>query len=326
MSLPTAAWPALGTTAVVVAADGEALAGARAAVEEVLAAVDAACSRFRDDSELQRVNRSAGRPVAVSPLLLDAVDAALWAAAATGGAVDPTVGRAVVVSGYDRDFALVTRGPAPRAGALRAAPAADGRRLRAATVRAASGANWRHVAVDRRAATVRIPPGVALDLGATAKALAAERAATAAAARTTCGVLVALGGDVAVAGPAPAGSWRVRACEDHRAGPDAPGQTITIRSGAVATSSTTVRRWGSGASAAHHIVDPATGRPAGVVWRTATVAAATCVEANAASTAAIVLGERAAAWLERTGLPARLVAAGGAVLAVGGWPAQERAA
>jgi thiamine biosynthesis lipoprotein len=70
----------------------------------------------------------------------------------------------------------------------------------------------------------------------------------------------------------------------------------------------------------HHIVDPATGLPASGPWRTATVAAATCVDANTASTAAIVMGVRAAAWLQRVGLPARLIDRDGAVLRVAGWP------
>ncbi|UGS36797.1 FAD:protein FMN transferase [Capillimicrobium parvum] len=306
MSAASAREPALGTTALVVT-DAPALPAARAAVTEVIAAVDAACSRFRDDSELQRLNRRAGHVVAVSELLMEAIATALWSAAATAGAVDPTVGQAVVVCGYDRDFAQVAGHPSP---------------LRATRV-----TGWRTVTIDRTAGTVHVPPGVTLDLGASAKALAADRAAHAAARRCATGVLVALGGDVAVAGRAPAAGWRVRVCEDHRAGPDAPGQTIAIRSGGVATSSTTVRRWRRGPGAAHHIVDPATGLPAREVWRTATVAAASCVEANAASTAAIIQGEDAASWLAGAGLPARLVAAaGGAVTTVGDWPAERRAA
>ena len=70
----------------------------------------------------------------------------------------------------------------------------------------------------------------------------------------------------------------------------------------------------------HHIVDPRTGLPASVVWRTASATGPTCVAANAASTAAIVLGEDAVAWLRRHGFPARLVALNGTVLHLGGWP------
>jgi thiamine biosynthesis lipoprotein len=133
--------------------------------------------------------------------------------------------------------------------------------------------------------------------------------------------LVNLGGDVATAGPAPVGGWRVRVTDDHAAGDRAPGETVAITGGALATSSTTVRRWAGG----HHIIDPATGRPAAAPWRTVSVAAATCVDANTASTAAVVLGDAAPAWLADRRLPARLCAQDGAVLRVAGWP-QERAA
>ena len=75
----------------------------------------------------------------------------------------------------------------------------------------------------------------------------------------------------------------------------------------------------------HHIVDPRSGAPAGEVWRTVSVAAGTCVEANTASTAAIVRGESALAWLERAGLAARLVRPDGTTATTGGWPAEAAA-
>ena len=132
-----------------------------------------------------------------------------------------------------------------------------------------------------------------------------RRAAIAAA--TGSPTLVDLGGDVATAGPAPAGGWVVRVTDDHRAGPDADGQSVTVSGGGLATSSTTVRRWRRAGRPVHHIVDPATGEPAAPVWRTVSVAAASCVDANTASTAAIVRGASAPQWLESLGLPARLV-------------------
>lgn len=302
MSLVAATWPALGSTASLIA-EAPVLADARTEVECELAAIDAACSRFREDSELTRVNRAGGRPVAVGPLLLEAVETALSVAVATDGDVDPTVGRTLVLSGYDRDYA-----------ALRASRT----RLRAVPV-----AGWRTVTVDRRAGTVRVPAGVMLDLGASAKALAADRAAARAARRVGAGVLVNLGGDVAVAGDPPPGGWRVHACEDHRAGAGAPGQTVRIRAGGLATSSTTTRRWRRGSEQAHHIVDPASGLPAAEVWRTVSVAGARCVDANAASTAAIVRGRSALEWLTGLGLPARLVGHDGAVTVTPGWPRPE---
>ncbi len=301
MSGPAAArWQALGTTAGVLVTDPQALPAARLAVEAELAAIDLACSRFRADSDLSRLNSRAGRPVEAGPLLLEAIAVAIRAAALTDGLVDPTIGRALILAGYDRDFAE-----------LREAPP----RLKATWVE-----GWRAIAVGRARGEVRIPSGVRLDLGATAKALAADRAANAAAVATGgAGVLVNLGGDIAVAGPAPAGGWTVRVADDHQAPPEAPGQTLTIGSGGLATSSTTVRRWGKDA---HHIIDPRTGLPAVSRWRTVSVAAGACVDANIASTAAIVLGEEAPGWLAERGLPARLVDQAGETLTVAHWPSE----
>jgi FAD:protein FMN transferase len=302
-------WPAFGSTAELLVADPAALGLARRAVEAEIAAIDSACSRFRDDSELARLNARTGRPVRVGPLLAEAIAAALRIAAATSGDVDPTVGRALRVAGYDRDFAELEDTGVP--GWAASAEPAPG---------------WRQVRLDRETRMVQTPPGVELDLGSSAKALAADRAAASAAGAAGCPVLVNLGGDLALGGGAPAAGWAVRVTEDHAAGLSAPGQTVLLRASALATSSTTVRRWRRGGQPVHHILDPATGLPAPEAWRTVSVAAARCVDANAASTAAIVRGLRAPAWLEDLGLPARLVAADGEAVIVGAWPAPERAA
>ncbi len=292
---------ALGTGCVVLVTDPARLNVATHEVQAELADVDLACSRFRPDSELELVNNNAGETTHVSPLLVDAVLVAVRAAELTDGDVDPTVGEAMHVLGYDRDF-----GQLPK----------DGEAI--ATLVRVPG--WQKIEVNPQNQTVRIPTGVRLDLGATAKALAADRAATRAAAVAGCGVLVSLGGDLAVAGPAPARGWPVRVTDDHAAPTDADGQTVLIESGGLATSSTTVRRWQRGGETQHHIVDPRTGSPAQEVWRTVSVAAGSCVDANIASTAAIIRGVDAPAWLAERHLPARLVLPEGSVVRVGGWP------
>jgi thiamine biosynthesis lipoprotein len=165
-----------------------------------------------------------------------------------------------------------------------------------------------------------VPDGVELDLGATAKAWAADRAAHRIAAAAGTGVLVSLGGDVAVAGAAPNGGWPVRIADDHAAPLESPGPVVAISSGGLATSSTVVRRWPTDEGEAHHILDPRTGRPAVTPWRAVSVAAASCVDANVASTTAIVLGEPALEWLAARELPARVVRRDGSVATVGGWP------
>jgi thiamine biosynthesis lipoprotein len=104
----------------------------------------------------------------------------------------------------------------------------------------------------------------------------------------------------------------------------ADGPTVAIAEGGLATSSTALRRWRAGGRELHHIVDPATGVPAAEHWRTVSVAASSCLDANAAATAAIVKGAAAVAWLERLGLPSRLVRADGAIATTCGWPAGAR--
>lgn len=295
-------FPALGTTAVVVVADPAARAAARRAVDRELDAVDRACSRFREDSELSLLNRAGGRSSAVSPLLLEAVEVALRAARVTDGLVDPTVGAAMRLIGYDRDFASVAAG----GGAL--------------VLRAAPVPGWRLVHVDRASGRVQLAGGAELDLGATAKALCADRAAAAAAAATGSGVMVGLGGDIAVTGPPPAGGWRIRVADHHAAPAGSPGQTISVSGGGVATSGTAARRWTRGGRCLHHLLDPTTGLPVESPWRTVSVAAGSCVDANTASTASMVMGAAATAWLEQRRLPARLVRHDGEVVLVAGWP------
>jgi FAD:protein FMN transferase len=188
-------------------------------------------------------------------------------------------------------------------------------------VRFVPAAGWRLVELDENHRSIRIPAGVELDLGATAKALAADRAALAASEMTDAGILVSLGGDIAIAGPAPNGGWPVRIADDHRASLDGPGPVVSLESGGLATSSVTVRRWYVGEDELHHILDPRTGRPAQSCWQTVSVAAASCVDANTASTAAVLLGEAAPVWLAERRLPARLVRVSGEVVCVGDWPA-----
>ena len=314
--MPTAAaalgsrtFPALGTFATLLVTDPDALIPAHDVLATELAAVDVACSRFRRDSELRRVSRAGGRPVRVSRLFAEALATALDAAELTGGDVDPTCGQSLVRLGYDRDFAAVRRHTGP----LRQPPMPAG--------------GWRRVELDRDRLTVRVPAGILLDLGATAKALAADRAAAAIEALTRCGVLVNLGGDLRVAGNPPAGGWRVGIADD--ADFDAstasvrPRQVVMIGDGGLATSSTLGRAWRRGRAELHHIVDPATGRPARTCWRTVSVAAASCAGANIAATAAILRGERAVHWLEGLHLPARLVRHDGTVVTTAGWPGSQ---
>jgi len=307
-----------GTTAVLLLTSHDAARRARAIANEVLAKVDAAGSRFRPDSELSRLNAAGGARAVVSETFADLLAAALRAAQLTSGDVDPTCGAALLALGYDRDFADLPA--AGLAGNTGTASRADGSLTGPAPHRGAIVPGWRCVHLDHRARQVWLTHGAQLDLGATAKAWAADRCAEQIAASLGCGVLVSLGGDVAVAGPPPPEGWRIRVTDDSAAPDSAPGQTVTITCGGLATSSTTVRTWEQGDRRVHHIIDPATGAPATSCWRTVSVAAGTCTDANTASTAAIIRGGAAPGWLHDLGLPARLVRNDGTTVTTADWP------
>lgn len=274
-------------------------------VSATIREIDETCSAFRPDSEITLLNDSPATVRSVTPPLLRAIQVALAGAAATGGLADPTVGTVT----------LPERGPR----------SATDDPIRVTSSRPAS---WREVIVDPVAGTVTRPAGVRLDLGASAKAWCADLAAGRAAAATGAGVLVNLCGDIAVAGPAPAEGWDILVADDHRwTGAEShdavrPGARVSIASGGVATSSTAVRgrRSAGGQGRVAHLVDPRTHIPVAGPYRTVTVAAATCAEANAAATAALVRGADARVWLDRGHVPARLVAEDDSVHVSGGWP------
>jgi thiamine biosynthesis lipoprotein ApbE len=307
-----AAWRALGMLIQLVVTDPGQLAAARDLLTEDLTELDLTCSRFRPDSELVALADAARDAtglvtVTVSPLLADAIAVALHAASLTDGDLDPTVGGVLSALGYDRDFGEVAAtGPAlPGGVGVRVIP------------------GWRSIKLDLAARRLTVPPRVQLDLGATVKGWAADRSAARIADKLGCGVLVSLGGDTAVGGEPPDGGWRIRV-QDLTGMPDQPAQgpstVVAIRDGGLATSSTAARRWQRGGDMLHHILDPRTGLPAAPVWRTVSVAAATCADANTAATAAVIRGRQAPAWLAGLNLPARLVAPDGTVHTVAGWP------
>jgi thiamine biosynthesis lipoprotein len=304
VSTGTASFAALGTTAQVVVTDRRRLPAATRLLRTQLTELDQACSRFRADSEISALHRAEGRAVEVGPLLCAALEVALGAAEDTAGLVDPTVGAAVRDLGYDRDFAAV--------------PPDDG-----TPARGEPAPGWWRIRLDLATRRVVLPRGVRLDLGATAKAYAADRAAADLARETGCGVFVNLGGDLAVAGEPPAGGWRVVVGDDHTATDVTRDPLVAVHAGGLATSSTTRRTWRRAGRTVHHIVDPRTGDVPDPLWRTVSVAAPSCVYANTAATASIVLGGAAPVWLAARGLPARLVDVHGRVETVAGWPAAQ---
>lgn len=287
-----------GLNARIVVSDPGRLGAARRIADAELATVTAVCSRFDETSELARINADPrrGGGILLSATLAEFVGVALAAAADTDGDVDPTLGGDLDRLGYDRDFATLP---------------SDGVTVTAAHPR---GSGWRRVSLDGRALV--LPDDLRLDLGATAKAHAADRFAWRIAAETGTDALVSLGGDLATAGSS-ARLWEVLV-QDL---PEDPAQQVAVPNGAgVATSSTRKRRWRSGGQVRHHILDPRFGLPAPETWRSVTVAAPSCARANALSTASIVRGLRAVSWLGSIGADARLVGPDGSVVTTGNWP------
>lgn len=300
MSLSRDAFPAMGTR-IEVSADG---AAALPAVRRLFAAREAELSRFRPDSGLSRLNRAAGRPVAVDPVLLRAVERAVAAARATGGAFDPCLGGPMNAIGYDRDFDRLPPDGAAAGGSVRRA-----------------GGAWRAIEIDPRAGTVTLPAGAVLDLGGIAKGMTVDEAVAMLRDRGVRSALVSAGGDLAVHGlPPGATGWTI-----HVRTPRGP-IPVALRQGALATSGVERRNWVQGGRRRHHLIDPASGAPARSGLWSATAVAADCERAEAAATAAFVLGAGAgAAVLERLGMDGLLVAPSGGALPIGAWPAREAA-
>jgi thiamine biosynthesis lipoprotein len=295
--------PAFGTTLGFWVTDARQLERVEWVARSWIEAVDAACSRFRDGSDLGRANRGAGEAVTVSPVLLDAVEAACEMARLTGGLYDPTVGRAVIAAGYDQSFDSLPRVRDWSRG--RAVPAG----------------RWAEILIDRSASTITVPKGVSLDLGGSAKGWTVDTALDLCRLElgheaSSVGLCISAGGDIAVAGPPPLGGWPVRLSEtlDRERGPG--DEWVALQSGAIATSGALHRRWSMRDGEAHHIIDPRTGAPGQSCWRLVTVMAGRCLVADTAATAAWLLGDEAPRWMASIGVQGRLVASDGTVTRV----------
>jgi FAD:protein FMN transferase len=263
-----------------------------------LDAVDASCNRFNVDSELSRLNESHGASTPISPTLEMALIAALRAADVTHDLVDPTVLPALLALGYDRDFDELANGNSNLEHA--ALPA--------------MGPSAIHLDVDDH--TVILDPPCRLDLGASAKALAVDLIADDVA--ESGGVVVEIGGDVAVRGEGPQGPWAIAVSDTLVLEGNEP--RVALRHGGIATSSTNSRTWRVGERTVNHIIDPRTGRCARGLYTAASVSASDCVLANAFATAALLWNEDAGYHIAQAGWSARLVRRDGSRDFVGGWP------
>ena len=266
MSRVSHSFRAMGTEVCLTGPDGASFTRASEAVEFVFAREERRFSRFRDDTELNRVNLAAGRWTPVSAPFEALVGLALTQAQRTDGLFDPTVLNAMVAAGYDRDFDEVLAGAR---GALQP-PRPCGR--------------WREVAT--RPGEIMLPAGVGLDLGGIAKGWTSDLAAEAALLEGLTWSLVSAGGDMRIVGEAPPIDVRI---EDPGA-PNETAATLRLDSGALASSSTLRRAWGPDL---HHILDPRTGAPTDSPIVQSTVWASTCAEAEVLAKWALLTGTAA---------------------------------
>jgi len=289
----------MGTTIVVLAPERASDLALRL-TRDLFAEWEQAFSRFRADSELSRLNASAGVRTTVSPLMLMTLNAALDAARATRGIFDPTVLLRMIEIGYDRTFeSLPTRLAAARK-----------------TPRAQMG-GWREIEVNESRRMVRLPAGVGLDFGGIAKGMAVDAALNLLEARGLSPVMVNAGGDLAVRGlPSDAPYWPIAV-----PGKD-EGWVIGLEGGAVATSGVGHRHWRQGDSERHHLIDPRTGDPAASALWSVTAIAGACAQAEVAAKTALIQGrEQGARFIEEVHLGALLISDDGEWTTAGAWPA-----
>jgi thiamine biosynthesis lipoprotein len=279
-----------------------------------------ALSRFKDDSELSRLNRSssASAPVIVSETLWTVLQVALMAARHTEGLVTPTVLNALEAAGYDATFDEIKDRKEASTDEGRPAtinPQPSTRNHQPAT------ASWRDIKTYPRTRAVKLPDGVRLDFGGVAKGWAADEAVKLLAKYGPA--LVDAGGDIAVSGGASRSvNWPVGVDAPSTSAltdPSAAGnllELLAIRSGGVATSGIDYRRWRQEGRWRHHIIDPRTGSPAQTDVLTVTVIGPTsCLAEIAAKTVLLLGSDEGLAWLDsRPALAGLLVLDDGKVL------------
>ena len=244
---------------------------ARAEIERLFESRDRTFSRFRDDSELTRVNAAAGRPVRVSRVFAEMLHLALEAAHETAGLVDPTFGAELEAAGYNDDFAALADRP---------------------TFTLSAGPAEQH-AVRQAGRLILAPRSVKLDLNGVVKGRTVDDALM----LLDGEGFVSAGGDIATHG-----SLVVRL---------PGGGAVKLVRGGLATSGSDRRRWVRGGAVHHHLIDPRTGVSARSPWQQVTACGSTCVAADIAAKAAFLHGSSGPAWLDERGVPGRFLSIDG---------------
>jgi FAD:protein FMN transferase len=229
-------------------------------------------SRFRPDSELNRLNNSAGsgKFFSVSPILWDVLNQALQANTESGGLVSPAILNELENAGYDRDFDQLAALEEPSSQGL-----------------LPNSTSLDEIEMRTEAQSIRLPSGLRLDFGGIAKGWAASQAAQKLA--EIAPALVNAGGDIAVSAPPHSMKfWPIGVDNPHL--PGASLATLKIAAGGVATSGKDHRRWQKNGVWQHHIIDPRYGLPAETDLISATIIAPSATEAETAAKMVLISG------------------------------------
>jgi FAD:protein FMN transferase len=236
-------------------------------------------SRFRADSELTRLNLSAGARFKASSRLFEVVEKSLEAARDTGGVFDPTILSSLMAAGYDRSFEKINE------------------LVKVATFTAAAEkCRWQDIRLDAASRSVTLPPGCGIDLGGIGKGWAVDQ---------VCAILdpfgnyaIDAGGDIRVRGTrADCLPWSIGVADPLDNGLNL--MVVELRQGAICTSTITRRKWQSAGKSRHHLIDPSSGEPAQSGVISATVMAESAVRAEVTAKTALILGPEAGLrWIE----------------------------
>lgn len=247
-------------------------------VQHIFKMVENACSRFLPDSELSRLNEQVGQEVALSPLLFSILQQAAQCYRETNGLFQPGVLAALEQEGYRQSIEQIC-----------------GQEIKTPVSAPIAVATKLPYVLDDK--NITIVAEEKLDLGGIAKGWAVDY--TAALLQDNADGFINAGGDLRIFGKLTNG---LTVGIEHPYIPGESMSSLSLSSGALATSSTAKRRWKSNGEWKHHLIDPRTGTSVNSRIITVTVTAPTAVQADVWAKTVLLLGEeQGGAWIEQKG-------------------------